>query len=214
MDTDARIDSIFDLLDRWRNLPAYQLERRADIFFALYIPKIIRKRFGMEVSCLIPEFPVRVGHVYPESRLTHPNRSFKIDYVAVAEASGTVFLIELKTDSLSHRESQKKYLERAKKINVPGLVEGVLEICRATASKKKYANLVALLAPAGWVDAGTCTNIAPPYKVEVVYIQPDGAGDGNIIPFRAIAEYLKDETDAVTRRFVESLKTWETNPNG
>jgi len=35
------IDNLFNLLDDWRTLPAYQLERRADIFFALYLDKIL-----------------------------------------------------------------------------------------------------------------------------------------------------------------------------
>lgn len=30
------VERAFELLDRWRHLPAYQLERRADIFFALF----------------------------------------------------------------------------------------------------------------------------------------------------------------------------------
>lgn len=31
----AKIDALFNLLDEWRCLPKYQLERRANIFFAL-----------------------------------------------------------------------------------------------------------------------------------------------------------------------------------
>ena len=38
---DPRIDRIFDLLDGWRHLPAYQLERRADIFFGLFLPDVL-----------------------------------------------------------------------------------------------------------------------------------------------------------------------------
>jgi len=33
------INELFDLLDDWRNLPSYQLERRADIFFAIHLEK-------------------------------------------------------------------------------------------------------------------------------------------------------------------------------
>lgn len=42
-----KIEEIFDWLDRWRQLPAYQLERRADIFFALYLPEIIAYKFAL-----------------------------------------------------------------------------------------------------------------------------------------------------------------------
>jgi hypothetical protein len=32
------LNQMFEMLDRWRHLPAYQLERRADILFAIYLP--------------------------------------------------------------------------------------------------------------------------------------------------------------------------------
>jgi len=38
------INKLFDLMDDWRNLPAYQLERRADIFFAIHLEEIIEKK--------------------------------------------------------------------------------------------------------------------------------------------------------------------------
>jgi len=41
MTTETLIDELFDKLDEWRSLPAYQLERRADIFFAIYLKDII-----------------------------------------------------------------------------------------------------------------------------------------------------------------------------
>ena len=30
-----QIDTLFDRMDAWRHFPNYQLERRADVFFAL-----------------------------------------------------------------------------------------------------------------------------------------------------------------------------------
>jgi hypothetical protein len=32
------IDALFDRMDTWRHFPNYQLERRADLFFASYLP--------------------------------------------------------------------------------------------------------------------------------------------------------------------------------
>jgi hypothetical protein len=48
------ISKLFHLLDNWRNLPSYQLERRADIFFALYLDKIIKSDIVIQNynSCL------------------------------------------------------------------------------------------------------------------------------------------------------------------
>ena len=35
------IKRVFKLLDDWRHLPGYQFERRADIFFALFLPEVL-----------------------------------------------------------------------------------------------------------------------------------------------------------------------------
>ena len=49
-----------ELLDRWRHFPAYQLERRADVFFALYLPGIVEHALGVKVdSRVIPVEPWR-----------------------------------------------------------------------------------------------------------------------------------------------------------
>jgi hypothetical protein len=65
-----QIDKLFDLLDDWRLLPDYQLERRADIFFALSLPEIIKGKFNKNIEYIIPEFPIKK---------VESNQSFKID---------------------------------------------------------------------------------------------------------------------------------------
>ena len=35
------IDTLFDRIDAWRHLPSYQLERRADRLFLLYMPEML-----------------------------------------------------------------------------------------------------------------------------------------------------------------------------
>jgi hypothetical protein len=46
-------------MDRWRHLPAYQLERRADIFFSAYLPAVVAEHVGVRVSpSVVPELPV------------------------------------------------------------------------------------------------------------------------------------------------------------
>ena len=53
--TNPTICDIFELLDKWRHLPDYQLERRADIYFAMFLPDVLEARYG---PCeIIPEFP-------------------------------------------------------------------------------------------------------------------------------------------------------------
>jgi hypothetical protein len=61
---DSKINQLFNNLDVWRHLPAYQLERRVDIFFSLYLAEVLQKKFNLpEVPVLIPEFPIRYGLV-------------------------------------------------------------------------------------------------------------------------------------------------------
>ena len=42
----TELGAVLELLDRWRHLPSYQLERRADVFFALYLPGIVNHALG------------------------------------------------------------------------------------------------------------------------------------------------------------------------
>ena len=75
-----QIDVLFDRMDAWRHFPSYQLERRADLFFSLYLPEVLEAKLGFSVAdLLVPEFPARIGTIYPENP---SNQSYKIDYVA------------------------------------------------------------------------------------------------------------------------------------
>jgi len=219
MKTEKQIDKVFDLLDDWRNLPAYQLERRADIFFAIYLPDILKDKFGVDIEFIIPEFPVRIGTIYPDLGSKNPNLSFKIDFVAVSNLKKTVYLVELKTDVGSRRDNQDKYLERSKKKNITTLVDGILQINQATSSKRKYGYLLDLLSKIGWIDSSTLQNISHDYNIEIVYIQPINTTsikeqqNNSIITFGNIQKTLSTLDDGLTQRFLQSLKQWETNPN-
>ena len=63
---------LFDLLDDWRYLPAYQLERRADVFFGMHLKEILHKKYGSEIDEIIPEFPIRKGSL-PQNTLFNKN---------------------------------------------------------------------------------------------------------------------------------------------
>ena len=77
-----QIDTIFDRMDAWRHLPNYQLERRADLFFSLYLPEVLESKLGYSVAeHIVPEFPVRIGTIYPDIPI---DKSYKIDYVALS----------------------------------------------------------------------------------------------------------------------------------
>jgi hypothetical protein len=214
MTTHNLIDDLFDKLDEWRFFPAYQLERRADIFFALYLKEIIKKKFNDEIEFIIPEFPVRIGNLYKNKKLDNPNLSFKIDYVGICQSSKKVFLIELKTDDGSRRDKQDWYLEMTQKNNIVDLVYGILDIYKATNSKKKYDNLIEILSKAGWIDKNSMTNISHDTEIIIVYIQPNSNNsDKNIITFPDICDYLSEYEDELTLRFIKSLRKWVINPN-
>ena len=121
----STIKRVFKLLDKWRQLPAYKLQPRADIFFALFLPEVLRAHLAkqnrsIEInSTLIPEFPIKTGS---------NNRSKRVDYLALSEDMSSAFLVELKTDMASQNEGQSDYLERASKTGLQGLVEDVFAI--------------------------------------------------------------------------------------
>jgi hypothetical protein len=152
------IDELFNLLDRWRLFPAYQLERRADIYFALYLPQVLEDELGKQsILKIIPEFPVRIGTIYPKTPI---NRSFKIDYLVVATEK--IYLIELKTDNYSRRKKQDEYLEKSAEVNISELLNGLIQIFKATNSKNKYYRLLKEFEEINWLKEkeGTWENIS------------------------------------------------------
>jgi len=80
MSHDSRI---LDLLDGWRDLPAYQLERRADVFFAAFLPQFLSFRYRTSVrASLIPEFPLRLRTLFPGIE-RKKDESCRLDYLAL-----------------------------------------------------------------------------------------------------------------------------------
>lgn len=140
------IEKLFENLDRWRHLPAYQLERRADVFFGAYLHPFCVERFGAEYSeVVIPEFPLKLGIIWPGS--SSPSKSVKVDYLLFAP--GHALFVELKTDAGSRRDTQDEYLVRAEEIGLAPLLEGVVEIARVSSYTDKYMCLLAELGEAG-----------------------------------------------------------------
>ena len=143
------IKTLFDRLDSWRHLPNYQLERRADVFFSLYLQHVLQSRLGFEISpVIIPEFPVRIGTIYPHIDI---DKSYKVDYACFSADKKTVVFVELKTEGQSRRKSQDKYLLASCAIDFSALIEGVIKIFQATQSKHKYFYLLSELAHAGFL---------------------------------------------------------------
>lgn len=220
-----QIDMLFDRMDAWRHFPNYQLERRADIFFALYLPEVLEARLGFPVkSELAPEFPVRIGTIYPNIPI---DKSYKIDYVVLSAAADKAVLVELKTEGLSRRTEQDKYLLAAQKVGLPVLLGGLLDIFRATNAKRKYFCLLQHLESMGLlripiqmkeIMAGGALQdatdglrqieiTAKTTETLIVYVQPNGNGP-DIISFREFADVVRRHDDPVSRRFAVSLCEW------
>ncbi len=212
------IDStIFDLLDDWRHLPDYQLERRADIFFAAYLPGFLSDHFGVAISPrLIPEFPIHLATIRPGE--IDDNRSCKMDYLAIARDHSKAYFIELKTDPRSRRDKQNDDLGLIQKARLPDLLCGVLKLVQASQHTRKYCHLLRLFAHHGLMklppdfdaalkstrfrsEVGKCLSgvevSAPDMPISAIYLQPKPdirppiLGDPQIIVFTRFAGWLE-----------------------
>jgi hypothetical protein len=203
------INELFDNLDTWRNLPAYQLERRADIFFSVYLSEILSYKFGVNIDGLIPEFPIRK----PDT-----NQSFKVDYLAKAKDINTVYLVELKTDDDSLRPGQDDYLLEAKGIGLARLLDGVFKIYQASISSKKYQYLLERLQEMGFIthdNSGAFRIAQADYNIQIVYIRPNNPrGQENVITFREISKIVERHEDELSLRFSKSLLKWADTKAG
>ena len=197
----SRTHQLFDQLDKWRHLPAYQLERRADIFFSLYLPEVLQKQKQFELKhrpVLIPEFPCRIGTV--DLTKSDKNRSFKIDYLAVSAPDKKAYFVELKTDNASRKKPQDKNMERAQEVGLSKLICGVDLIEQKTIEKKKYENLSKRLDPyRKWQG-----------ELSIVYVLPccDKKLKASQITFAEFAEIVETHTDEFSQRFGRSLREW------
>ncbi len=221
------IEDIFDTLDRWRHLPAYQLERRADIFFSLYLAEVIEAHTGTAVAAeSIPELPIKRDLIWSD----RPTRqSVKVDYAFFAADRSKVFFVELKTDGSSRRAEQDEYLQRSREVGFRRIVDGIVGIVHATKAKQKYAHLLCALQEAGCLrlpdelltylypkprpGVTKClrqveTTVATDeFEVVVLYVQPE-LGAGDVIDFEAFASVVGQHDDVLSQRFSRSLRGW------
>lgn len=140
MSHESILDRVFERLDEWRHLPAYQLERRADVFFALFLPEVLGKHSDMCIDDrVIPEFPIKK---------TNNNQSNKVDYFALSKDRRIAFLVELKTDMASIECDQLNLLKNAACEGSRQLIKGVISIAKSDTVvnkppvRRKYLHLL------------------------------------------------------------------------
>ena len=134
------ITELLRLLDEWRHLPAYQLERRVDIFFGVLLPEFFNKKFGVSNARVVPEFPLHKATI----GLAKTDQSVKVDFAVFCDEQGKrkTFLVELKTDDESVNVGQLENMVKAREVRPRRLLCGVRQIALSTTSVRKYAQLV------------------------------------------------------------------------
>lgn len=217
---DSKINQLFNQLDGWRHLPAYQLERRADIFFSLYLPEVLQKKFKLlEAPILIPEFPVRYGSVRKSLGLQEndpnlfgnagSNQSFKIDYLAVSKDEKRAFFVELKTDNDSVSSDQIKNMECASKAELHILAEGVRQIHAASNAHEKYKQLLMQTASLeSWKITPLNVFILPEIQPENLKKIREISPRAELISFCEVADIVEKHSDYLSLRFANSLRKW------
>ena len=222
--TYPEVASIFGLLDKWRHLPAYQLERRADIFFALFLPDVLNRHLsqrGIAIDPrLVPEFPLK---------RREDNGSKKADYLALSTDHEHAFLIELKTDSASLDKDQFHYLEDAVHRGMHELLRDLKCIVKATEACKrgKYFHLLKALSDLGLIrlppslkkrifspSRGPYKRIVDEIKIvsvpdslEIIYVLPTATAGFEGIDFGTFAETIEDWGE-IGRVFAHYLRSW------
>lgn len=226
-----QIESLFDRMDDWRHLPSYQLERRADLFFSLYLAEAIEAKLGFPVNeQVVPEFPVWIGLIKPGSA---SNQSVKIDYFVLSRSGNDAILVELKTDEKSRRDEQDEYLRAAQDAGLLALVHGVVELFRATDDKRKYSHLLEYLENLGLVElpaqlkaimsrprlqgvtkaSQQITVTAKASEIRILYLQPTGSGP-DILSFEDFRAVVLKHDDPISLRFAKSLAEWADTKAG
>lgn len=226
---------VFDVLDDWRNLPHYQLERRADIFFGVFLKQIVEQHFlcngeKIRISSIIPEFPIKKSMI--DSSYTD-NRSYKIDYALFSENAQRVFFLELKTDMTSIHKDQMQVMKSLNGMCFQEILEGLKPLFM-TGARRKYLYLFKQLEDMGLLklpedlvervetqrQAKQLIKEIEIYSldstIEVVYILPKKAKSdagpnsfAQVIVFEQIVEILRRRpSDPLAARFAESLEEW------
>ncbi|MBT0652342.1 hypothetical protein [Geomobilimonas luticola] len=231
MDHATAIESMLKNLDKWRHLPKYQLERRADIFFGLFIRDIISCRFGHPThEIIIPEFPY-CNNKDTEDDDIDTNTTVNFDYVILSKDCSLAYIVELKTDTNSFREKQETYLERAsKKMDFMDNIKYLIEkVYTATKQKGKYSHLFELLVKLKLLSNNGKTYEPPNEKVlrpeiQVVYIAPRMKKEklkviseyAKIISFQEVIGILEnlENIGPVEALFADHLRRWDQIPAG
>jgi len=97
--------AMIDLLRDNKRFPYYAAERRIDIFINIFLEQILTTYYDEKVNFIAPEFPLK----------HEPNnQANKLDYLCAFDDTKQPIFVELKTDTISYRNTQASiYMERS-----------------------------------------------------------------------------------------------------
>lgn len=220
------VDAIFRHLDQWRHLPAYALERRADVFFSVYLKGFLENALGVALEDeILPELPLKHGLV-PSER--DSAQSVKVDFALFPRDRERVLFVELKTDLRSRRYRQDEDLVAAQQAGFRRVVEGIREIILHTAAYQKYFHLACALERLGFlrIPPETAQFLHPKPRqgltrclqsievtplnpqIQVLYLQPVAGEEPNCLGFEQLAGYIGHHPDPFSQRFAAHLLAW------
>lgn len=231
--TTLSVQAVFNRMDKWRNLPAYALERRSDIFFSFFLARLLDTEFGIGAdSEVIPEFPLKKDE-------NHQSR--KVDFFVISEDRQRFFLVELKTDSNSLSEPQLNNLKDATRKSLSTLIADVVSIARNadTDRRHKYLYLLNQLDELNLIrlDARLrMESFDPPFRIreymksaivveqieqcpKAVCLVPKISCEARHYPdfewisFDVIAKRIEKE-GSIGKRFAKSLRLWASHEAG
>ena len=224
-EVNEKINDIFEKLTKYASYPDYQLERRLDIFFLIYLKEILKiKGIDISDSFIFPEFPLLKKYEKKSNDLEKSLASKRADYVVFSNQK--MYIIELKTDMESINENQLKHYKNVADISVKTLINDIINIYEKTRSKawKKYDIFLKDLAEKvkiivldeektkkfrmkkGYKFNEEFSN----YKIEIIYIIP--YADKNrkesieYIEFDDIIKKLSNNKDVISENFIKILK--------
>ena len=132
--SDSLSKRVLEKLDRWRHYPKFQLERHVDIFLAFWLPQVLEAHSGQPIDRrLIPEFPIKKS-LFANAK---GRETVNMDFLALSEDKATAWLVELKTEMSSRRDSQDKALEAAVDLDWEEVLGGLLSVIQRYGKRER-----------------------------------------------------------------------------
>jgi hypothetical protein len=171
----SSIEALFSRLDDFRRFPKYSLERRLDLFIALFIEEFLSTRYETPIRIVAPEFPLK--------KKGDSNLSTNVDYLLYREGPKPAWiLLELKTAEKSFHEEQEAIYRWASGRGMQALIEDLRKIKRASDYKERYNVLIKQV---------NSINAPADAAIEIAYLAPARSSDSPAIFWFLLDDFAK-----------------------